>query len=113
MTWEEFQQFIVGKLFIIGLVILDEQEVFIEKYQTSGRVTELTDDGLLILKRGDDSVYQLPYEAEVITVAEKGDYEERTTGTVISNPDYIISAEIVVKDKSHIDKIKKEGFTVD
>lgn len=40
----------------------------------------------------------------------EGDYTERGTGTVISNPDYISSWEIVVRDGDNLEDVKLKGF---
>ena len=110
MTWEEFQMFLKGKIFLIGLTFVDQDEKLIEQYQTSGTVNELTDDGLLIFKRADGSLFQLPFDKETIREAPKGEYREKSTGNVIVNPDYITTWEIKVDSTDNLDEMKREGY---
>jgi hypothetical protein len=107
---DEFKEYIKGKVFLIGLVFYDSNKVLLEQYQTSGTAEELTDGGLLMLRRKDGSLFPIPYDKDSISKAEKGEYTERSTGFVITDPDFIISGEIEVKDPSNVEKIKRDGF---
>lgn len=111
MTWTELQTFLKGKVFLIGLTFVDQDNELIEQYQTSGMVDELTDDGLFRFKRADGSFFQLPYENETINEAAKGEYRERATGNIIINPDYITSWEIQVSRTDNIENMKQNGYT--
>lgn len=42
MTRKELQTFLKGKVFLIGLTFIDDDEKLVEQYQTSGTVGELT-----------------------------------------------------------------------
>lgn len=110
MTWKEFQAHVKGKVFLVGLIFYDSRHDIIEQYQTNGVVEELTDQGMLILKRADGSLFPVPYDPKSIKKAEQGEYRETTTGTVIVDPDYIISGEIKVKSPANVELIKKNGF---
>ena len=110
MTWEELQVFFNGKVFLIGLTFVDQDKNVIEQYQTSGTVNELTDDGLLIFKRADGSLFQLPFDEEAIRVTPEGEYRERTTGNVITNPDYITTWEIIINNSEELDEMKRNGY---
>jgi len=110
MTWEEFKSFIKGKQFLVGLSFYDSNNKLLEQYQTSGTVVELTDTGLLVLQRSDNSLFALPYDNKAISKAEPGEYTEHSTGITIKDPDFIISGDVEVKDSASIDSIKKNGF---
>src|SRR5580765_6390932 len=110
MTWEELQMFLKGKVFLIGLTFIDKDEKLIEQYQTSGIVEELTDFGLFKFKRTDGSIFQLPYDKETIKQAAKGEYKEKATGNIITDPDYITTWEIVVNNREEILEHKQKGF---
>lgn len=111
MTWKELQIFLKGKVFLIGLTFVDQDEELIEQYQTSGTVDELTDDGLFHFKRTDGSLFQLPYDNETIREAAEGEYRERATGNIIINPDYTTTWEIQVNSTDNIEDMKQNGYT--
>ncbi len=110
MTREELQTFLKGKVFLIGLTFIDEDEKLVEQYQSSGTVGELTDNGFLKFNRNDGSVFQLPYDKEAINEAAEGEYKEKATGNIIINPDYITTWTIHVKRTDSLDEIKQNGF---
>lgn len=110
MTWEEFKTFIKGKVFLIGITFTDGKGNVVDTFQASGKVTELTDEGILRFIRPDNSIYQLPYERESISEAQPGEYKEKATGHIVVNPDYITTWTITINDNEHIDKIKEKGY---
>lgn len=110
MTWEELQDYIKGKLFLIGLTFVNKQGDLIEQFQTHGTITDLTNDGLFKIKRADGSIFQMPYDNETIEKAEKGEYRERSTGLIITDPDFIMTWEITINENDNTDKIKKFGY---
>lgn len=110
MTWEELQNYLKGKLFLVGLTFVDENGILKEQYQTHGIVQELTNDGLIKLIREDKTIFQMPYDNETINEAEKGEYREKSTGQIINNPDYIMTWEISITENDNINEIKEVGF---
>ena len=112
MTWAELQEFIKGKRFLIGLTFINKGGEMIEQYQTNGAVKELTNDGLLRIERHDGSIFQLPYDKESIKKAGKGEYRERATGEIITDPDFIVTWEIVTDEADNLEEMKKYGYVV-
>ncbi|MBK9673439.1 MAG: hypothetical protein IPP56_16585 [Bacteroidetes bacterium] len=110
MTWEELKQFLIGKTFLIGLTFIDQDKKVIEQYQTSGKVDELTDDGIFKFRRFDNSIFQLPYDTKTIREAKEGEYRERETGNIIVNPEYITTWEIVIHNTKNIENMKLKGY---
>lgn len=110
MTYEEFQEFVKGKVFLIGLDFYDSDNRLLENYQTSGKVEELTDTGMLVLRRDDESLFAIPYDHTAISEAAPGEYTEKASGKVIVNPDYIMSGDIEVKAPENVADIKANGF---
>jgi len=111
MTEEELQAFLKGKLFLIGLTFIDQDEKVIEQYQTSGIVDELTDEGFIRFNRSDGSLFQIPYDKSSINKAAEGEYTEKSTGNIIINPDFLTSWTINVKTTDNLDEMKQNGFT--
>jgi hypothetical protein len=110
MNWDEFQDFIKGKYFLIGLSFYDSEKRLLEQYQTSGRVEHITDTAMLVLKREDGSLFTVPYDHEAIRPAAPGEYTENSTGRLIVNPDYILTGDIEVNEPGNIESIKEKGF---
>ena len=110
MEWDEFRASIIGKRFLVGLSFYDANRRLLEQYQTSGTVEELTDTGILVLRRSDDSLFAIPYDNEAITPAQPGEYTEQSTGVVVKDPDYILSGEVEVTSPEHVATIKQNGF---
>ncbi len=110
MTWEELQKFIKGKRFLIGLTFIDADGKVIEQYQTNGIVDQLSDNGVFDIVRNNGSLFQIPYDKDAIRKAEKGEYREKATGQIITNPDFILTWEIVTEETDDLDEIKKHGY---
>lgn len=110
MDWDEFKAFLKGKLFLVGISFYDSNQKLLEQYQTSGTVEELTDTGLLVLKRENGDFFAIPYDNEAISKAQPGEYTEHSTGRLIYNPDFILSGDVEVKSPENIEAIKQNGF---
>jgi hypothetical protein len=111
ITWEELQTFFKGKVFLIGLTFVDQEENLIEQYQTSGIVDELSNEGFLKFKRNDNSLFQVPYDKETIEEAVEGEYREKSTGNIIVNPDFITTWTVHIKTIESIPEMKANGFS--
>ncbi|MRM85857.1 hypothetical protein D1Z98_06975 [Riemerella anatipestifer] len=110
MTWEEFKENLKNKTFLIGITFVDENGDIIDEYQTSGKVLELTDNGILKLKRENENFFQIPYDNDSIFAAQKGEYKEKSSGKIIVDPDFITQWTVSKNDIKSVDEIKKFGF---
>jgi len=110
MTWERLQEYLKGKIFLIGLTFVDKKGDLIEQYQTNGIVSELTNDGLFKIKRKDGSIFQMPYDKDTIKKADKGEYRERATGEIIKDPDFIMTWEITTTANDNLEMTKRNGY---
>ena len=110
MTFQKLQKHLQNKIVLIGLSFSDENGEFIENYQTHGSIKELREDGILTIIKRDGNIFQLPYDPDNITKAPKGDYKEKSTGLVITNPDFLIQWEISLKDEKNLNTIKEVGY---
>jgi hypothetical protein len=68
---------------------------------------------LLIFKRADDSLFQLPFDEESIRETPEGEYREKSTGNIIINPDYLTTWEIKVNSTDNLDEMKQYGYIPD
>lgn len=110
MTWRELRNQLKGKVFLIGLTFIDQEEEIIELYQTHGTVVRLTVDGFFKIRRKDKSVFTIPYDKDTIKAAKAGEYREKSTGEIIKNPDYIMTWEIKTTREDDLEDIKKRGY---
>jgi hypothetical protein len=110
MTWEHLQEYLKGKVFLIGLTFVDSDGKIVEQYQTHGTVTELTNQGLLRFRKKDGSDFQIPYSADSIKKADKGEYKEKSSGLIITDPDFLMTWEITTTDNDNLEEVKKHGF---
>jgi hypothetical protein len=102
------------KVILIGLTFLDKEGNLIEQYQTHGIIEEITKRSIIRVKRDDGSIFQVPFEEEAIQTAKPGEYRERSTGTIIRDPDYITSWSVTKTASSEtMESYKKEGFKID
>ena len=110
MTYGQLQEYLQGKVFLIGLTFIDKKGELIEQYQTYGTVLELTNEGLIRIKRKDETIFQMPYDKETINKAENGEYRLRATKEVVINPDYIMTWEISTNGNEDLEKTKMYGY---
>jgi hypothetical protein len=110
MTYVKLQEYLQGKVFLIGLTFIDKKGELIEQYQTYGTVSELTNEGLIRIKRKDDTIFQMPYDKETINKAENGEYRLRATKEVVIDPDYIMTWEISTNGNDDLEKTKMYGY---
>lgn len=110
MTYEQLQEFLKGKVFLIGLTFIDNEGEFIEQYQTHGIVSELTDNGLIRIKRKDNSIFQMPYDKDTINKAEKGEYRLRATKEIVIDPDFLMTWEISTNGNDDLEQMKMYGY---
>ena len=83
-----------GKLVLIGLTYLDENEKPREQIQIYGRVSEVAPErGVAVVLQGerDGETYWLPPALESFSVAAPGLYRLRSTGDEVENPDLLSS----------------------
>lgn len=110
MDLNEIEVSLKGKVFLIGLTIINNNHEVVEQYQTHGIFHQLTDSGLIRIKRKDGSIFQLPYDNDAIKSLEKGEYRERSTGEIIKDPDFLMTWEIRISDGEDTEVIKKHGY---
>jgi hypothetical protein len=110
MTYEQLQEYLQGKVFLVGLTFIDMKGELIEQYQTHGIVSELTDDGLIRIKRNDNSIFQMPYDKDTINRADKGEYKLRATKEVVIDPDFLMTWEISTNGNDDLETTKMYGY---
>jgi hypothetical protein len=112
ISWEDLHDLLQGCTLLIGLTFVDGNGHVVEQYQTHGTFETFTTDYRMQIRRPDGTLFRLPYEPETISEAAPGEYRERSTGTVITDPDYLVRWTITVNPDAPetIAEIKREGF---
>ena len=101
----------IGKLILIGITYYNENNELVEQYQTSGIIDSVTDSEIKIKREDYKELFIIPNDDRAIYEAKSGEYRERETGKIITNPDFI-SEWIIHGDgsKEKLERYKKIGF---
>jgi hypothetical protein len=92
----------LGKTVIIGLTYYREvhgEQELVEQRQVHGRIARVSYGEGVIIESENDTEYKLPPDLSLLEPAPPGEYEERSTGEVISNPDFITMWTVVLAQK--------------
>ena len=80
---------LLGKHVIIGLTYIDHDENEIERIQRHGTVVRADESGIIIIDANSGEEITLPPDPSAFQEAQPGDYRFRTTGEIISDPDFL------------------------
>jgi hypothetical protein len=100
----------IGKLVLIGLTFLNDNEELVEQYQTHGVIQAIDDNGMMRIRRENSPVFTIPFDEESMSKAKLGIYRERSSGIEIENPDYTTSWSIHSVKEENIHNYKQYGF---
>lgn len=82
----------IGKHLLIGVTYLDHEGNFVEQKQFHGEITRIDDqEGIVINLSGSGDEYKLPPDLNALQEAPEGEYRLRSTGEVVTNPDFLTS----------------------
>ena len=104
LIWDKtLAEKLAGKLLLVGLNSVDRDGALLTQQQLFGRVVRTMQDSGIVLKleghrAGDE--YILPPDMRSIVVARHGDYHLRSTGEVVSNPDYTVTFALHRQDEN-------------
>jgi hypothetical protein len=111
MTGEEEPIEYVGRRLLVGLTILDENEQPLQRVEVHGTVSSATEGGFLEIQRADGrGVFRLPFEPESLTAAAPGEYTLRSTGEVVTDPDFTTVWSVKLAPGGTLDDIVEHGF---
>jgi len=89
---EVFAGRLVGRTLLVGITEQDHNGKLLRRHQVFGVVTKAVRDyGICVKRRDDGAEAWFPPDTRNIKPATPGDYRNRTTGEVVSNPDYTAS----------------------
>jgi hypothetical protein len=84
-TWDD----VIGKHVLVGITYVDNDDTVIEQRQMHGTIVSANDEAVYIEVAGLEEAQWLPPHLEAYEEAGKGDYRLRTTGEVVTDPDFL------------------------
>lgn len=84
---DEANQYI-GKHLLVGLTYVDEKGEVIRKMQLHGEITRITETGIFFERADGGGEFSIPPVFDALKPASPGEYQLKTTGEVVKDPDY-------------------------
>lgn len=87
---------LIGKYILVGITYLDSTGELESQQQLHGTIKKASEEGILIQLAGinEGEEWNMPPDTSSITEAKPGEYNLRSTGEVISNPNYLCTWEV-------------------
>ena len=84
------EKVVIGKLLIIGITYYKHDGTFIERKQLYGKVTNVYKDSIAVELEGTNAgtIFYIPRNLRALLKASPGIYELKSTGELVTNPDY-------------------------
>lgn len=80
----------IGKTVLIGVTYLDHEERQTGQQQWYGVISEISNArGIVVKLKHDSSNFALPPDLSALRPAKPGEYRLRTTGEVVTDPDFL------------------------
>ncbi len=93
----------LNKHIIVGITYLDHNGDLIEEIQLHGDIVKINEsEGIVIQMNNSNTIYSLPPDLSSIKKAPIGEYQFRTTGEIVVNPDFMTSWTIEKPDPNKI-----------
>lgn len=81
---------ILNKYILIEITYLDKKGNILELIQFDGKIIEANEnEGILIERLDNKETFSLPPDLSFIKIAEPGEYILKSTGKIVTNPDFI------------------------
>ena len=100
----------IGKVVLIGLTFVDENDKLIEQYQTHGLIASIDENHLMTIARTELPNFILPLNKEAMKDAKPGSYRERSSGIEIENPDFTTAWTVTSLSEERRAFQKQHGF---
>jgi hypothetical protein len=82
----------IGKTVLIGVTYLDHEERQTGQQQWYGVISEISNArGIVVRLKNDSSHCALPPDLSALRPAKRGEYRLRTTGEVVTDPDFLMT----------------------
>ncbi len=101
----------IGKHVLIGITFKDAEGRIADMFQTHGHIIEIHDTALIVERLDGSGPFTLPPGLEALKPAPPGSYHVRDTGTVVTDPDFLIYLTVASNDPATVARHKSDGFT--
>ncbi len=85
---------LIGKMLLVGITYYTHENEFIEQKQFYGTVTE-ANESVIRIRQKDGTEFSLPPDLSSTKRAPLGEYKLRSTGEVVTNPDFLATWNLV------------------
>lgn len=101
---------LIGKVLLVGITFLDDDEELIGQVQVFGPITRVDGNGVVIKRNGNGAKFSLPPDFSNILPADEGEYRLRSTGEVVVDPDYLSSWTVRGAKPGILEEYADRGF---
>lgn len=102
---------LLDKILLIGITVLDDNEELITQIQVYGPVIRADADGIVICRNQTQSEFTIPPDFENVSEAQPGEYNLRSTGETVVDPDYLSSWTVRCGNKEQVKQYSEVGFS--
>ena len=98
---EQLASEMIGKVVLVGVTMLNRNDEVLSQEQYFGTILRINEeDGLIICRADTGAEMWLPPALEHYEPADLGEYRLRSTGHVVTNPDYLATFNCYPPDNS-------------
>lgn len=101
---------LIDKILLIGITVLDEKDEIISQVQVYGPIIRVTDDLIVIRRNETQAEFTIPAYLDNVKEAKPHEYKLRTTGEIVTNPDYLSSWTVHFDSEEQVEEYAKVGF---
>jgi len=101
---------LLNKTLLIGITVLDDNDELITQIQVYGPVIRSNADGIVICRNQTQSEFTIPPDFDNVSEAKPGEYNLRSTGETVIDPDYLSSWTVRCGNKEQVKQYSEVGF---
>ncbi|MES2674109.1 MAG: hypothetical protein V4660_07710 [Pseudomonadota bacterium] len=101
---------LINKILLIGITILDNNDKLITQIQVYGPIIRVSADGIVIIRNKTQTEFTIPPDFEYLTEARPGEYNLRSTGETVVDPDYLSSWTVHCRNSEQVELYANSGF---
>lgn len=81
---------LLGKTVLIGITTLEADGTFVEQTQMHGVIEKADQHGIVVALKGkrEGETWNMPPDMRAMQPAKAGEYQLRSTGEIVANPDF-------------------------
>ncbi|MCO4786008.1 hypothetical protein [Marinomonas atlantica] len=102
---------LLDKILLIGITVLDDNEELITQVQVYGPVIRADADGIVSCRNQLQNEFTVPPDFENVFEAKPGEYNLRSTGETVIDPDYLSSWTVHCGNQEQIKQYSEVGFS--